>query len=82
MNERLVNLVEYYEDMLVYPMETSTSMSRRRYPRETVTQNSMLRNAYNVEDIDEYDHHEISRNNLRSLFVIHVTRFSRIFLVL
>ncbi|EJD74247.1 phorbol ester/diacylglycerol-binding protein unc-13, variant [Loa loa] len=49
--------------MLGYSTE-SASTSRHQYSHETVRQDSMLQNAYNIENIDEYDRPEISRNSL------------------
>ncbi|VDM13829.1 unnamed protein product [Wuchereria bancrofti] len=50
--------------MLGYSTEVNASLSRHQYSRETVRQESMLRNVYNVENIDEYDRSERNRNSL------------------
>ncbi|VBB35290.1 unnamed protein product [Acanthocheilonema viteae] len=50
--------------MLEYSTETSASTSRHQYSRETVGQDSMLHNAYNIENVDEFDRPEISQNDL------------------
>ncbi|VDK89490.1 unnamed protein product [Litomosoides sigmodontis] len=54
--------------MLGYGVGTSASTSRHhQYSREIVEQqDSMLHNSYNIEDVDDYDHPEISQNGLRS----------------